>query len=141
MAQLKPAWVFHTNVMNYFTSFESQPIVAKGVLYITSPHDHVYALDAATGDVKWTYSPPTCNPSPTYRPVAGRPIGPSGWVKEVIVIAVLDALGIEWAAFWGYSGGAAVGYALAAMHPERIAAFVAQSAIGKGDWAISGARS
>lgn len=49
------------------------------------------------------------------------------------VIAVLDALGIERAAFWGYSGGAAVGYALAAAHPERIAAFVAQGAIGEGD--------
>lgn len=49
------------------------------------------------------------------------------------VIAVLDALGIDRAAFWGYSGGAAVGYALAATHPERIAAFVAQGAIGTGD--------
>jgi pimeloyl-ACP methyl ester carboxylesterase len=49
------------------------------------------------------------------------------------VIAVLDALGIERAAFWGYSSGAEVGLALAAAHPERIAALVVQGGIGEGD--------
>ncbi len=67
---------------------------------------------------------------------SGKPADLEAHRKECYVadvIAVLDVLGIERAAFWGYSGGAAVGYALAAMHPERIAAFVAQGAIGKGD--------
>lgn len=49
------------------------------------------------------------------------------------VIAVLDELGINRTAFWGYSAGAQVGYALAATYPERIAFFVAQGAIGEGD--------
>jgi PQQ-dependent dehydrogenase (methanol/ethanol family) len=57
VAQLKPAWVFHTTVMNDFTSFESQPIVVDGTLYVTSPHAHVFALDPTNGNLKWTYNP------------------------------------------------------------------------------------
>lgn len=57
VAQLKPAWIFHSNVANMATSFEAQPIVVDGVMYVSSPHDHVFALDAATGALKWTYSP------------------------------------------------------------------------------------
>jgi alcohol dehydrogenase (cytochrome c) len=38
---------------------ETQPIVWQGTMYVTSAHDHVYALDAATGKLKWEfkYSP------------------------------------------------------------------------------------
>jgi len=57
VGQLRPAWVFHTGVGNAKTSFESQPIIVDGTLYISSSHDHVYALDAATGALKWTYNP------------------------------------------------------------------------------------
>ncbi|MGA7731785.1 MAG: PQQ-binding-like beta-propeller repeat protein [Chloroflexia bacterium] len=57
VANLKPAWIFHTGVGTERTSFESQPIVVDGTLYISSPHDHVYALDAATGALKWSYNP------------------------------------------------------------------------------------
>src|SRR5438105_3841689 len=57
VATLQPAWIFHMNVMSANTSFESQPIVVDGVLYVTSPHGHVFALDAATGAHKWTFNP------------------------------------------------------------------------------------
>ena len=57
VAQLSPAWIFHTGVFGPKTSFESQPIIVDGVLYVSSPHNHVYALDAATGALKWTYNP------------------------------------------------------------------------------------
>jgi glucose dehydrogenase len=57
VAQLQPAWIFHTGVSNERTSFESQPIVVDGMLYVSSPHSHVFALDAATGALKWTYNP------------------------------------------------------------------------------------
>ena len=57
VAHLTPAWIFHTNVMNKETSFEAQPIEVAGTLYIASPHDHVFALDATTGALKWTYNP------------------------------------------------------------------------------------
>lgn len=57
VATLQPAWILHTTVMNTNTSFESQPIVIDGVMYVSSPHGHVFALDAATGAIKWTFNP------------------------------------------------------------------------------------
>jgi pimeloyl-ACP methyl ester carboxylesterase len=54
------------------------------------------------------------------------------------VLEVMDALGVEQFAFWGYSLGARVGYQLAASSPERIAALVASGGVeGPGepdDW-------
>lgn len=40
------------------------------------------------------------------------------------VIALLDHLGLEKAAFWGYSQGADVGLSAAAVHPDRFSAVV-----------------
>ena len=36
---------------------QCQPVVAHGVLYATSPRLRVFALDAATGAVKWSFNP------------------------------------------------------------------------------------
>jgi pimeloyl-ACP methyl ester carboxylesterase len=49
------------------------------------------------------------------------------------VVAVLDALSIERAAFLGYSDGARVGYVLAAADPMRVAALVALGVPGLHD--------
>lgn len=49
------------------------------------------------------------------------------------VVALLDTLGLPRAVYWGYSGGAEVGYALAATHPQRIAAFIATGVIDDPD--------
>jgi quinohemoprotein ethanol dehydrogenase len=58
VAQLQPVWIFHVNAgQNLAASLETQPIVVAGTMYVTSPHGHVFALDAATGDLKWTYNP------------------------------------------------------------------------------------
>jgi alcohol dehydrogenase (cytochrome c) len=57
VGQLAPAWIFHTGVSGPKTSFESQPIIVDGTLYVSSPHGHVYALDAVTGALKWTFNP------------------------------------------------------------------------------------
>lgn len=35
---------------------EVSPIVYNGTMYVTSAHDHVYALDAATGKLKWKFA-------------------------------------------------------------------------------------
>jgi alcohol dehydrogenase (cytochrome c) len=35
---------------------ETSPIVWHGTMYVTSAHDHVYALDAATGKLKWEFT-------------------------------------------------------------------------------------
>lgn len=34
---------------------EVSPIIYNGTMYVTSAHDHVYALDAATGKLKWEF--------------------------------------------------------------------------------------
>ncbi len=57
VSQLKPAWVFHTGLLDEHASFEATPIVVNGTMYVTTGHDDVYALDAATGAEKWAYHP------------------------------------------------------------------------------------
>lgn len=57
VSQLQPAWILHTGIINQGTSFENQPIMTDGMLFVTTGQDHVLALDPATGDIKWSYSP------------------------------------------------------------------------------------
>jgi alcohol dehydrogenase (cytochrome c) len=48
--QLK--WIFQTGVLG---SFETTPIVEDGVMYITTPYNHAFAIDARTGRELWHY--------------------------------------------------------------------------------------
>lgn len=57
VANLKPAWVFHTGVLDPKAELETSPIEVNGKLYITDGHDDVFALDAATGNLLWSYKP------------------------------------------------------------------------------------
>lgn len=50
---LKKEWTF--NIKDDDAPMESVPIVWNGMMYITSAHDHVYALDAKTGELKWEF--------------------------------------------------------------------------------------
>jgi len=50
--KLKPAWIFQTEVVE---SMETTPIVVEGIMYVTTSFDHVYALNAATGEEIWHY--------------------------------------------------------------------------------------
>lgn len=52
VAKLRPAWVFQTAVTE---TMETTPIVVNGVLYATTAFDHVYAIDARTGQELWHY--------------------------------------------------------------------------------------
>jgi alcohol dehydrogenase (cytochrome c) len=52
VARLRPAWIFQTDVME---SIETSPIVINGIMYVTTSYDHVYALDARTGEQLWYY--------------------------------------------------------------------------------------
>jgi alcohol dehydrogenase (cytochrome c) len=49
---LHVAWIFQTDVRE---STETSPIVVDGVMYVTTSFDHVYALDAKTGEQIWHY--------------------------------------------------------------------------------------
>jgi quinohemoprotein ethanol dehydrogenase len=57
VASLKVAWVFHTGVLDPKAELETSPIEVNGMLYVTDGHDDVFALDAATGNLKWSYKP------------------------------------------------------------------------------------
>ncbi len=49
---LRPAFVFQTEVLE---SMETSPIVVDGVMYLTTSYDHVYAINATTGEEYWHY--------------------------------------------------------------------------------------
>ncbi len=48
--KLRPAWIFQTEVVD---SMETTPIVVNGVMYVTTSFNHVYALNARTGEQIW----------------------------------------------------------------------------------------
>ncbi len=52
--QLQVAWAFDTEETG---GLQTSPIVVNGVLYGLSPSQKVFALDAATGKLKWKYDP------------------------------------------------------------------------------------
>ena len=50
--RLKLRWTFRSGAKG---PFQAQPLVADGSMYVTLPGNHVVALDAATGEVRWRY--------------------------------------------------------------------------------------
>jgi PQQ-dependent dehydrogenase (methanol/ethanol family) len=52
VGKLRPAWIFQTEVKE---SLETTPIVVDGVMYVTTSFNHVYALNAKTGEEFWHY--------------------------------------------------------------------------------------
>ena len=52
VGKLHPAWIFQTEVKK---SLETTPIVVDGVMYVTTSFNHVYALNAKTGEEYWHY--------------------------------------------------------------------------------------
>ncbi|HEY8247431.1 MAG TPA: PQQ-binding-like beta-propeller repeat protein [Hyphomicrobium sp.] len=52
VGKLHPAWIFQTEVKE---SLETTPIVVNGVMYVTTSFNHVYALNAKTGEQYWHY--------------------------------------------------------------------------------------
>ncbi|MGV1013638.1 MAG: pyrroloquinoline quinone-dependent dehydrogenase [Methyloceanibacter sp.] len=52
VGKLRPAWIFQTEVKE---SQETTPIVVGEVMYITTSFNHVYAINAKTGEEYWHY--------------------------------------------------------------------------------------
>ncbi len=50
--QLKPAWTFSTGMRE---AHQAPPIVNDGYMYVSTPHNHVLALDARSGELLWRY--------------------------------------------------------------------------------------
>jgi quinoprotein glucose dehydrogenase len=104
VSRLKPAWTFHTHVFdtpsprsNDRASFEATPVLWKGNLYFDTPFDAVFAVDAATGKLKWSYDPQVDRENPIYI-VTSRGVAlwhakrPKHTVcgSDVVLVATLD---------------------------------------------------
>ena len=49
---LKPLWTFSTGLRE---GHQAPPVVNDGVMFVTTPYNHVLALDAASGELLWRY--------------------------------------------------------------------------------------
>jgi quinoprotein glucose dehydrogenase len=57
VGSLRVAWTYDTGDAFKGSEMQCQPVVAHGVLYATSPTLRVFALDAATGALLWSFDP------------------------------------------------------------------------------------
>lgn len=64
MKRLRVAWTFHTHVFdkpspssNWRASFEATPILWNDTLYFDTPFNKIFAINAATGKLRWSYDP------------------------------------------------------------------------------------
>ncbi|HWE62489.1 MAG TPA: PQQ-binding-like beta-propeller repeat protein [Chloroflexota bacterium] len=93
VANLVPIWVFHTGVLDAQSSFEVSPIVVAGTMYISTGHDDVFALDAATGVEKWAYHPEAAMPPFSKLSICcGRDNRGVAFANGKIFLARLDAV-------------------------------------------------
>lgn len=53
VGRLVPKWIYQTGVTG---TFQTSPLVVDGVMYFSTPYNHVVALDAATGEKLWRYN-------------------------------------------------------------------------------------
>ena len=52
VADLKPLWTFSTGMRE---GHQAPPVVNDGKMFITTPNNHLLALDAASGELLWRY--------------------------------------------------------------------------------------
>ena len=83
VGKLKVAWTYRTGALepatalNRKAAFESTPLLVDGTLYVTTPFNHVIALDPATGVQKWKYDP-KIDRTRNYSEVTNR--GVAAWI-------------------------------------------------------------
>ncbi len=82
---MKAAWMFQTGIP---AQMQASPIVADGILYLTAAYNHLFALNAVTGELLWRYEHKLpddmrvcCGPSNKGAAIAG----------DKIFMATLDA--------------------------------------------------
>ncbi|MGO8719111.1 MAG: pyrroloquinoline quinone-dependent dehydrogenase [Acidobacteriaceae bacterium] len=102
---LEVAWTFHTGVFktpgaaNSRAAFEANPVIWHNTLYLSTPFDQVFAIDAASGKEIWPFDPKIDRNATigivTSRGVAlwhsSRRSGTSTLCSNRIFIATLDA--------------------------------------------------
>jgi len=64
VSELKVAWVYHMRPEGSgLSGSEVTPIIADGVMYLSTPYNRVVALDPTTGKEIWSFTLPSGNPS------------------------------------------------------------------------------
>src|SRR5215469_13938402 len=53
IGRLAPMWIFQSGLAG---AMETTPLVEGGLMYITGPSNHAYAVDLRTGKSIWRYS-------------------------------------------------------------------------------------
>jgi quinoprotein glucose dehydrogenase len=103
VANLQVAWTMHTHALdqssplNWRAFFEATPVLWNKTLYFDAPFDKIFAVDAATGNVRWTFDPHVNRAGPIYivaaRGVAlwhARRPGTGVCESDAVVVATLD---------------------------------------------------
>jgi quinoprotein glucose dehydrogenase len=57
VSKLRLAWRYDTGDAGEDTEMQCNPLIVRGVMYVTSPKLRVLALDAATGKLLWRFDP------------------------------------------------------------------------------------
>jgi len=57
VSQLRPVWEYHTGDADSNSQIQVNSLVIDGTLYGVSPRLKIFALDAATGRLKWSFDP------------------------------------------------------------------------------------
>ena len=104
VAQLQVAWTYRTGALPHDeeldkkAAFEATPILVDGKLFLSTPYDHVIALNAASGAKVWEFDPklelPYGSSEVTSRGVSGwrdRTANPGRACTLRIFIGTLDA--------------------------------------------------
>lgn len=95
VAQLQPAWVFHTgefaggegpNPKRQVPALQTRPVFVDGVLYLTTPTSRVIAIDAETGMQRWSYDPQLGRPKRCEQPHRGVAV----WEGQTIFSGTCD---------------------------------------------------
>jgi len=104
VTQLKVAWTFRTGALphdeelDHKAAFEATPILVSGKLFLSTPYDHVIALNPADGTKVWEFDPKlelpygasevTSRGVSAWREVSGKGSGPC---RLRIFVGTLDA--------------------------------------------------
>lgn len=100
---LTVAWIFHTGALhtpgatNQRSNFEANPVLWGGRLYLDTPYDVVFALDASSGKKVWSFDP-KINHNTQFGIVASRGIalwhgsqrGSASCESDRVFVATLD---------------------------------------------------
>jgi alcohol dehydrogenase (cytochrome c) len=90
VSKLRPAWVFHTGVLDPEASLELSPVVVNGTMYVSDGHDDVFALNAQSGELKWAYHPTDLVPFDQLSICCGRDNRGVAVSNGIVYLARLD---------------------------------------------------